>query len=362
MTYNTLLKIDGVKMKVLVTGTAGFIGHFTALSFAKQGYEVIGLDNINDYYDPELKYGRLEQQGFEKEEIEETELITSKLHPNLQFMKCALEDESALSKLFDEAKFDYVCHLAAQAGVRYSIENPRAYVQSNVVGFLNIIENCRHHKIKHLVFASSSSVYGLNKSMPFNTSDHTDHPVSLYAATKKSNEMMAHTYAHLYNIPMTGLRFFTVYGPWGRPDMAPFLFTDAAFNNRPIKVFNKGDMFRDFTYVGDIVEGISRVITKVPVANANWENSTPNPANSSAPYRLFNIGNHEPVRLLDFIKAIEKASGIEIEKEMYPMQDGDVQYTYADIESFIALTGYKPETKLQDGINAFVSWYKTFYL
>jgi len=348
-------------MKILITGTAGFIGHFAALSFVEQGYEVVGLDNINDYYDPELKYGRLQEQGFVRTEVENTKRITSKKHHNLHFIKCALEDENTMNKLFEEEQFDYVCHLAAQAGVRYSIENPKAYVQSNIVGFLNIIENCRHHKIKHLVFASSSSVYGLNKSMPFNTSDHTDHPVSLYAATKKSNEMMAHTYAHLYNIPMTGLRFFTVYGPWGRPDMAPFLFTDAAFNNRPIKVFNNGDMFRDFTYVGDIIEGVSRVMSKPPKANPEWQNETPDPATSSAPYQLFNIGNHEPVRLLDFIEAIEKASGITIEKEMYPMQDGDVQFTYADIEKFMDYTGYKPQTKLQEGINAFVSWYQEFY-
>ena len=348
-------------MKILITGTAGFIGHFAALSFVKQGFEVVGLDNINHYYDPELKFGRLQEQGFVREEVKEATRITSKKYEKLHFIKCTLEDETTMNKLFEDEQFDYVCHLAAQAGVRYSIENPKAYVQSNIVGFLNIIENCRHHKIKHLVFASSSSVYGLNKSMPFNTADHTDHPVSLYAATKKSNEMMAHTYAHLYNIPMTGLRFFTVYGPWGRPDMAPFLFTDAAFNNRPIKVFNNGNMFRDFTYVGDIVEGISRVVQKPPRPNPEWENTTPNPATSSAPYQLFNIGNHEPVRLLDFIEAIEKASNITIEKLMYPMQDGDVQFTYADIESFMQYTGYKPQTKLQDGIDAFVTWYKEFY-
>ena len=349
-------------MKILVTGTAGFIGHFTALSLVKQGYDVVGLDNINDYYDPDLKYGRLKEQGFERTSVKESTLITSAKHKKLKFIKCSLEDTTTMNKLFSDEKFDYVCHLAAQAGVRYSIENPQAYVQSNIVGFLNIIENCRHHKIKHLVFASSSSVYGLNKSMPFNTSDHTDHPVSLYAATKKSNEMMAHTYAHLYKVPMTGLRFFTVYGPWGRPDMAPFLFTDAAFHNKPIKVFNNGDMFRDFTYVGDIVEGISRVIDKAPQANAEWDNTHPNPATSSAPYQIFNIGNHKPVRLLDFISAIEKASGIEIQKEMYPMQDGDVQYTYADIETFMEYTGYTPNTKLQDGINEFVKWYQEFYL
>lgn len=348
-------------MKILVTGTAGFIGHFTALSLVKQGYDVVGLDNINDYYDPDLKYGRLKEQGFERTSVKESTLITSTKHKKLRFIKCSLEDATTMAKLFSEEKFDYVCHLAAQAGVRYSIENPNAYVQSNIVGFLNIIENCRHYKIKHLVFASSSSVYGLNKSMPFKTSDNTDHPVSLYAATKKSNEMMAHTYAHLYNIPMTGLRFFTVYGPWGRPDMAPFLFTDAAFKNQPIKVFNNGDMFRDFTYVGDIVEGISRVINKIPQANPQWDSNNPNPATSSAPYQIFNIGNHEPVRLLDFISAIENASGIKIKKEMYPMQDGDVQYTYADIETFMAYTGYRPKTKLQDGINAFVTWYKEFY-
>ena len=348
-------------MKILITGTAGFIGHHCAVTFEKVGYEVVGLDNINDYYDTKLKYGRLNEQGFVTSEIDENVLIKSKTS-NISFIKMNLEDKNTMNKLFSEQKFDYVCHLAAQAGVRYSIENPDAYVQSNIVGFLNIIENCRHQKIKHLLFASSSSVYGLNKSMPFHTDDHTDHPISLYAATKKSNEMMAHTYAHLYNIPMTGLRFFTVYGDWGRPDMAPFLFTDAAFHNRTIKVFNNGDMFRDFTYVGDIVESVLRLMPIHAKSDKNWDAKIPNPSTSSAPYKIYNIGNHDPVRLMDFIKAIENAVGKEIEKEMLPMQPGDVQFTYADVEKLIKTIDFKPNTPLQDGINKFVDWYKDFYL
>jgi UDP-glucuronate 4-epimerase len=349
-------------MKILITGTAGFIGHHCVETFAKEGFEVVGLDSINDYYDPNLKLGRLKAQGFDTKEIKDNTLITSKTNNNISFIKMNLEDKETMTKLFKEQEFDYVCHLAAQAGVRYSIENPDAYVQSNVVGFLNIIESCRHFNIKHLVFASSSSVYGLNKTMPFNTDDHTDHPISLYAATKKSNEMMAHTYAHLYNIPMTGLRFFTVYGEWGRPDMAPFLFTDAAFNNQSIKVFNNGDMYRDFTYVGDIVQSILRLIPKHAKPDNSWDPENPNPSSSSAPYKIYNIGNHKPVRLMDFIKAIENAVGKEIEKEMLPMQPGDVQYTYANVESLIKVTNYTPDTELQDGINKFVEWYKEFYL
>ena len=349
-------------MKILVTGTAGFIGHHCAISFSKAGLTVVGLDNINDYYNPILKLGRLKEQGFDTSEIKANKLITSKTNKKISFIKMDLTDKNTMNKLFEEQKFNYVCHLAAQAGVRYSIDNPDAYIQSNVVGFLNIIENCRHHNIKHLVFASSSSVYGLNKSMPFNTDDHTDHPISLYAATKKSNEMMAHTYAHLYNIPMTGLRFFTVYGDWGRPDMAPFLFTDAAFHDRTIKVFNNGDMFRDFTYVGDIVESVLRLIQKHAQSDDSWDPENPKPSSSSAPYKIYNIGNHNPVRLMDFIKAIENAVGKEIKKEMLPMQPGDVQFTYANVDSLIKVTNYTPSTPLQDGIDKFVTWYKDFYL
>jgi len=349
-------------MKILITGTAGFIGHFSALAFAKAGYEVVGLDNINDYYDPKVKYGRLKEQGFTSTLIKENEFCSSSKYPNLSFIKMNLEDQETMGSLFKEQNFDYVCHLAAQAGVRYSIENPNAYVQSNIIGFMNILENCRHHQIKHLVFASSSSVYGLNEQMPFNPSHHTDHPVSLYAATKKSNEVLGHSYAHLYNIPMSGLRFFTVYGPWGRPDMAPFLFTDAAFDNRPIKVFNNGDMFRDFTYIDDIVEEILRLIPLPTQANKKYDTKNPDPSISSAPYEIFNIGNHKPVKLMDFITCIEKASGITLEKEMLPMQDGDVQATYADVQTLIDKTGFTPDTDLQVGINAFVKWYKDFYI
>ncbi len=348
-------------MKILITGTAGFIGHHCAIAFERAGYEVVGLDNINDYYDPELKFGRLKAQGFETSQISENKLIKSKTS-NISFIKMDLTDKDAMNSLFEKQKFDYVCHLAAQAGVRYSIENPDAYVQSNVVGFLNIIENCRHHNIKHLVFASSSSVYGLNKSMPFHPDDHTDHPISLYAATKKSNEMMAHTYAHLYNIPMSGLRFFTVYGDWGRPDMAPFLFTDAAFHDRTIKVFNNGDMFRDFTYVGDIVKSVVKLMPISAKPDEKWDDKNPNPSSSSAPYKIYNIGNHDPVRLMDFIESIEKAVGKEIKKEMLPMQPGDVQFTYADVEGLTKTINFKPNTPLQEGIDKFVAWYKDFYL
>jgi len=348
-------------MKILITGTAGFIGHHCALIFAKAGYDVVGIDSINEYYDTSIKFGRLKEQGFDEKGIEDNKLIKSKKISNISFMKLSLEDDKTMKKLFEDEKFDYVCHLAAQAGVRYSIENPSAYIQSNVVGFLNIIENCRHNQIKHLVFASSSSVYGLNKSMPFDTNDHTDHPISLYAATKKSNEMMAHTYAHLYNIPMTGLRFFTVYGEWGRPDMAPFLFTDAAYKNKTIKVFNNGDMYRDFTYVGDIVENILRITPHHAKPNPSWDAKNPKTSSSSAPYKIYNIGNHEPVKLMDFISSIEKAVGKEIEKEYLPMQAGDVQSTYANIDSLVEVTKFKPQTKLQDGIDKFVQWYKEFY-
>lgn len=348
-------------MKILITGTAGFIGHHCAIAFARLGHEVIGLDNINDYYDPALKYGRLKEQGFITQDIQENVQVSSQHYKNLHFIKTNLEDQHYLEHLFTEEKFDYVCHLAAQAGVRYSIENPNAYIQSNIIGFMNILENCRHHKIKHLVFASSSSVYGLNHKMPFSTSDHTDHPISLYAATKKSNEMMAHSYAHLYKIPTTGLRFFTVYGPWGRPDMAPFLFTSAAFENRTIQVFNNGDMQRDFTYVDDIVESITRLIPLAPQTNESWNALHPNPANSSAPYQLFNIGNSQPVKLIEFINEIERASGKLIQKEMKPMQAGDVYATYADVEPLSTLTDFHPNTPLNIGINRFVQWYKTFY-
>jgi len=348
-------------LKILITGTAGFIGFHLVKKFVEEGHEVIGLDNINDYYDTALKYGRLSEQGIAQEKIVPGKMVQSSSLPSYRFIQLPLEDRDALQVLFAREKFDAVCHMAAQAGVRYSIENPYAYIDSNIVGFVNILEGCRHHGVGHLAFASSSSVYGLNAKMPFETSDHTDHPVSLYAATKKSNEMMAHTYAHLYGIPMTGLRFFTVYGPWGRPDMAPFLFTKAAFDGKPIKVFNHGDMLRDFTYIDDIVEGVYRVTMHPAVSDPAFDPEQPTPEHSSASYRIYNIGNHNTVRLGDFIAAIEKATGIEIEKEYLPMQPGDVQATYADVSGLIGDFDYRPDTPLQSGIDRFVAWYRRFY-
>ena len=348
-------------MKLLVTGTAGFIGFHLVEKLLKAGHEVVGLDVINDYYDTGLKYGRLREHGIKKESIHPGKMIQSTTHPAYRFIQMPLEARDELLALFAKEEFDVVCNLAAQAGVRYSIENPFAYIDSNIVGFINLLEGCRQQKVKHFVFASSSSVYGLNTKMPFSTSDHTDHPISLYAATKKSNEMMAHTYAHLYGIPSTGLRFFTVYGPWGRPDMAPFLFTKAAFEGKTIKVFNNGDMLRDFTYVDDIVEGVYRVCLQAPQPNPHWDASRPTPEQSSAPYRLYNIGNHQTVKLGDFIAAIEKATGVEIAKEYLPMQPGDVQATYADVSGLMNDFHYKPDTPLQEGIDRFVAWYRAFY-
>ncbi len=348
-------------MKILVTGTAGFIGHSLARKLLDRGDEVIGLDNINDYYDVDLKYGRLEDLGIKRAEVKHGELVTSKSYPKYRFIKLDLSDKEGIEKLFKDEKFDGVCNLAAQAGVRYSLENPHAYINSNVLGFMNILESCRHNDVKNLSYASSSSVYGLNKSQPFKTSDHTDHPVSLYAATKKSNEMMAHTYSHLYGIQTTGLRFFTVYGPWGRPDMAPMLFTDAILNDRAIKIFNHGDMSRDFTYIDDIVEGIINVIDNPASADNNWDATNPNPSSSSAPYKIYNIGNNKPVKLMDFIKGLEDKLGIEAKKNFMDMQAGDVQSTYADVQDLIKDMNYKPDTSITDGISEFVDWYKKFY-
>ena len=348
-------------MKILVTGTAGFIGFHLAKKLLERGDEVVGLDNINDYYDVKLKYGRLEELGIKKENITENEFAQSTLFPKHKFIKLDLADREGMDQLFKEEKFEAVMHLAAQAGVRYSIENPHAYISSNVVGFINILEGCRHHGVKNLSYASSSSVYGLNKSQPFKTSDHTDHPVSLYAATKKSNEMMAHTYSHLYGIQTTGLRFFTVYGPWGRPDMAPMLFTDAILNERPIKVFNHGKMSRDFTYVDDIVDGIINVIDKPAKNNNSWNAEAPTPDSSSAPYKIYNIGNNAPVSLMEFIETIESALGKIAEKNYMPMQDGDVVSTYADVSELTKEFDYQPNTDLSTGINEFTNWYRGFY-
>jgi len=329
-------------MNVLVTGAAGFIGFHVAQKLLARGDQVVGLDNLNDYYDVNLKLARLAQ-------IENL--------PGFTFARMDLQDRPAMEALFNQHRFDAVINLAAQAGVRYSLENPHAYVDSNIVGFTNILECCRHHKTGHLVYASSSSVYGMNSAMPFSIHDNVDHPISLYAASKKANELMAHTYSHLFGLPTTGLRFFTVYGPWGRPDMALFLFTKAILAGEPIKVFNNGQMQRDFTYIDDIVEGVVRVMDKTATPNPAWDGAAPDPGTSSAPYRLFNIGNNNPVMLTDFIAAIEKALGKTAERELLPMQPGDVAATYANIEDLIEAVDYRPQTPVQVGIDNFVAWY-----
>ena len=347
-------------MKILVTGAAGFIGFHLSQKLLERGDCVVGLDNINSYYDVNLKYARLNELGIDRASILDNQVVQS-LSNDFSFVKMDLKDREAMNKLFEEEQFDAVCNLGAQAGVRYSIENPHAYIDSNVVGFMNILEGCRHHGVKNLSYASSSSVYGLNKSQPFKTTDHTDHPVSLYAATKKSNEMMAHTYSHLYNISTTGLRFFTVYGPWGRPDMAPMLFSDAILNDRAINVFNHGNMSRDFTYIDDIVEGIIKVIDNPAQSNHEWSANQPEPNSSSAPYRIYNIGNNAPVNLMEFISEIEVSIGKVAKKNFMEMQDGDVESTYADTSGLINDFNYKPFTPLSKGVNEFVLWYKDFY-
>lgn len=348
-------------MKILVTGTAGFIGFHLAKKLLERGDEVVGIDNINDYYDVNLKYGRLKELGIDQEKIEDSKPITSTIFPKHKFLKLDLSDKEAMNSLFELEQFDAVCNLAAQAGVRYSLENPHAYIDSNIVGFMNILEGCRHHNVKNLSYASSSSVYGLNKSQPFKTSDKTEHQVSVYAATKKSNEMLAHTYSHLYGIQTTGLRFFTVYGPWGRPDMAPMLFTDAILNNRPIKVFNFGKMSRDFTYIDDIVEGLIKVIDNPATENSAWDPEDPEIQSSSAPYRIYNIGNNAPVDLMKFIETIENSLEKTAEKNMLPIQPGDVESTYADTSELMKDFSYKPDTPLDEGVSEFTKWYRKFY-
>lgn len=356
-------------MKILVTGTAGFIGSHLAIKLLERGDEVVGLDNINDYYDQNVKYGRLQRAGIieklsDGENIPYNQIITSNQYTNYKFIKLNLEDKDAMMKLFEEEKFDAVCNLAAQAGVRYSLTNPDAYMGSNIIGFMNILESCRHNGVKNLSYASSSSVYGLNEELPFSTSHNVDHPISLYAASKKSNELMAHTYSHLFGIATTGLRFFTVYGPWGRPDMALFLFTKAALKGKTIDVFNNGEMLRDFTYIDDIVEGIIRVIDNPakPLCHTELDSGFNLPADrSTAPYKVYNIGNNNPVKLMDFITAIENKLGKKIEKNMMPLQAGDVPATYADVSDLVEDLGYKPATPVQEGINKFVDWYLEFF-
>jgi UDP-glucuronate 4-epimerase len=348
-------------MKILVTGAAGFIGFHLIKELIKQGYTVVGLDNINDYYDVNLKYGRLNELGILKDQLDTNTITKSTTLPALSFTLAHLEDEVYIEQLFASSKFDLVCHLAAQAGVRYSLEKPLKYIQSNVVGFTNILEASKNHAVKHLVYASSSSVYGLNAEIPFRVDQHTDHPVSLYAATKKSNELMAHVYSHLYKLPVTGLRFFTVYGPWGRPDMAYFSFTNAILEGEPIKVFNGGEMRRDFTYIDDIINGICKIIPKPAKPTEGWSNLDPDPSRSNTPFRIYNIGNNNPVNLLDFIETLEEQLGIKANKVMTPMQPGDVTVTYADVSEIINDFDYKPSTPISEGIKEFISWFKTYY-
>ena len=348
-------------MKILITGTAGFIGFHLAKVILDRGDEVVGFDSINDYYDVNLKYARLQNMGVEKNEIEYGKIVQSITLKGYKFVKGKLEDFELLKKLFQEEKFDKVCNLAAQAGVRYSLENPHAYINSNIVGFLNILECCRHNNIKHLAYASSSSVYGLNETMPFSTHHNVDHPVSLYAASKKSNELMAHTYSQLFGLSTTGLRFFTVYGPWGRPDMALFLFTKAIIEDKTIDVFNYGNMKRDFTYIDDIVEGIKRVIDNPPAGNKEWTGEAPDPSCSKAPYKVYNIGNSSPVLLMEYIKAIEDALGKKANKNMMPIQPGDVPATWADVSDLESDLGYRPSTPVKTGVKNFINWYIKFY-
>ena len=333
-------------MKYLVTGAAGFIGNFVAERLCNDGHEVIGLDNLNDYYDPALKHARLER---------------IKHLTQFRFVKMDLADRDGIANLFKDEKFDRVIHLAAQAGVRYSIENPMAYIDSNLVGTATILEGCRHNKVQHLVYASSSSVYGMNEKMPFSTDDAVDHPVSLYAATKKSNELMAHSYSHLYDLPTTGLRFFTVYGPWGRPDMAPYIFTKKILAGDTIDINNNGDMWRDFTYIDDIVEGVVRAANVIPVANPDWRVETGSPASSSAPYAVYNIGHGSPINLMKFIEAIEAELGTEATKNFREMQAGDVYKTYADTTDLFNATGYKAQVGVKQGVSELIKWYKGFY-
>ncbi len=331
---------------VLVTGVAGFIGFHLAKRLLKDGYHVTGIDNLNPYYDVSLKEARLER------------LLS---FDNFRFIKTDLSDRQGLEKIFEDTQFEVVVNLAAQAGVRYSIENPYAYVDSNIVGFINVLEGCRHNNVKHLVFASSSSVYGANTRMPFSVHHNVDHPVSLYAATKKANELMAHTYSHLYGLPCTGLRFFTVYGPWGRPDMALFLFTSAILDGKPIKVFNHGRMRRDFTYIDDIIEGVVRIMGRLPEPDPAWNGNNPDPGASSARYRIYNIVNNNPVGLMEFIEIIEKVLGREAKKEFLGLQPGDVPATYADVDDLMKDVGFKPSTSIEVGVERFVAWYKDYY-
>jgi len=348
-------------MKYLVTGAAGFIGYHVSKALIARGDEVIGLDIVNSYYDVILKYARLADLGITRDNIQIGEKLSSDINPKFEFIQLDLAEKKPLMDLFEQEKFDVVIHLAAQAGVRYSLTHPEVYIESNISAFLNILEGCRFHSIKHLVYASSSSVYGANEKMPFSTSDTVDHPISLYAASKKANEMMAHTYSHLFGLPTTGLRFFTVYGPWGRPDMALFLFTEAILEERPIQVFNYGKMKRDFTFVDDIVKGVIKVADRPAKPNPDFDTQNPDPGSSKAPYKIYNIGNSKPVLLMDYINAVEKGLGKKAIMELLPLQPGDVPASHADVTDLIRDTGYKPETKIEDGVKAFTDWYLDYY-
>ena len=349
------------KFKILITGSAGFIGfHLVSRLLKEDIYEIVGLDLINDYYNVNLKYMRLLEHGIKTSSILDKELVLSEKYPNYNFIKVDIADHDFIIKFMADEKFDYVVNLAAQAGVRYSIDNPRAYTHSNIDGFLSILEGSRHSNVKHLIYASTSSVYGLNTNMPLSEKQPTQHPISLYSATKKANELMAHTYSHLFKLPTTGLRFFTVYGPWGRPDMALFLFTDAILNDRPINVFNHGNMVRDFTYVEDIVESIKRLVLKPPLENSDWDGKNPLSDSSSAPYRIFNIGNNNPVPIIKYIEALETSLNRKSKKNMMDIQPGDVPITHADTKSLEDYVSFKPSTSVEDGVSQFISWYKKY--
>lgn len=349
---------EDMTQKILITGAAGFIGFHLAKALLERGEEVLGLDNLNDYYSVALKWGRLAQLGIAPgaHGWEEGRLLESATLPGFRFVKMDLVNREGMQRLFETERFDKVVNLAAQAGVRYSLENPMAYIDSNIIGFANVLELCRQHAVRHLVYASSSSVYGLNAKMPFSVGDNVDHPISLYAASKKSNELMAHSYSHLFGLPTTGLRFFTVYGPWGRPDMAYMLFAAAIREGRPIRVFNEGQMSRDFTYISDIVEACVRVLDHVPTGNPHWDPLHPDPGSSPAPWKIYNIGNNQPVRLLDFIEVLEDALGIPARKELMPMQPGDVAATWADVSDLMQAVDYQPKVDIRTGIRTFVSW------
>ena len=348
-------------MKILVTGAAGFIGAAVVNRLLKERYDIVGVDNFNNYYDPSLKLARLDLIGISGRDMQPGIPVTSSVYPQLKFIKINLDDREATERLFKNNYFDIVVHLAGQPGVRNSTSNPRSYITNNIDVFVNILEGCRNHAIKHLVFASSSSVYGLNAKVPFCERDGIAHPVSLYAATKKSNELMAHVYSHLYNLPVTGLRFFTVYGPWGRPDMSPHLFIDAILHDHPIKVFNNGDMLRDFTFVDDIAESVTRIVDIIPRPDKNWDALTADPSSSCAPYRIYNVGCQHPIRLIDYISCIETTIGKEAKKIFLPMQPGDVYQTNSDSSSLASVIDFTPSTPLEEGIKKTVEWFKSYY-